>query len=196
MSFIAFLGCDGSGKSSVIGGLAEHLKVHGEEVSLGHWAPRRNGTSASDSAEDPHGKPPRGQIISAAKLGYLGFKWWRGWWGGLRTQSRRGVLLFDRYHADLLVDPRRYRYGGPRWLATLASNWMPQPDIVFFLDAPPEVLMSRKQEVSHEALETSRRAYLKLASQNCRLKVIDASRPVNEVIADVLRQIHLLQKRD
>ena len=189
MPFIAFLGCDGCGKSTVLGGLEDHLKARGIEVSRGHWAPRRGGSSATGSAENPHGKPPRGRMMSVAKLGYLGFKWWSGWCGGLRAQSRRGVLLFDRYHADLLVDPLRYRYGGPLWLAKLASAWMPQPDIVFFLDAAPEVLLSRKQEVSHEALGASRRAYLSLASENPRLKVIDASQPLELVIAAVIQEI-------
>jgi thymidylate kinase len=104
------------------------------------------------------------------------------------------MVIFDRYHADLLVDPRRYRYGAPMWLARLATRVMPQPDRVFFLDAAPEVLLSRKQEVSHEALEANRRAYLNLASQNPRLKVIDASRPVDLVIADVLQQMELMEK--
>ena len=62
-------------------------------------------------------------------------------------------MLFDRYHGDLLVDPRRYRYGGPMSLARLIVRFMPQPDLVFFLDATPEILLARKQEVSHAALE-------------------------------------------
>jgi thymidylate kinase len=97
------------------------------------------------------------------------------------------VLLFDRYHADLLVDPRRYRYGGPMWLARLASRLMPQPDIVCFLDAEPEVLLARKQEVGREALAESREKYLALSATHRRFRIIDAAQPLEKVIEEVVR---------
>jgi thymidylate kinase len=87
------------------------------------------------------------------------------------------------------VDPIRYRYGGPRKLAEWASNLMPQPEIVFFLDADPEVLLSRKQEVSHEALTKSRESYLQLTKSHKRFCVIDASQSLNQVVEDVVNQI-------
>lgn len=191
MAFIAFLGCDGSGKSSVIEGVAAEMTRRGVVVTRGHWrpAPFDSGRALAGSADDPHGKPPRGAVASVMKLGWLAISWWSGWLRGLRQRAISGLVIFDRYHADLLVDPRRYRYGGPMLLARLASTWMPQPDITFFLDAEPEVLLARKQEVSLEALATSRRAYLSLASWNPRLRVIDASRPLELVIAEVMRQI-------
>jgi thymidylate kinase len=63
---------------------------------------------------------------------------------------------------------------------------MPQPDIVFFLDAPPDVLLARKQEVPIETLVRSREAYLSLAETNDKVRVIDASLPFEQVIQDVL----------
>lgn len=191
MAFIAFLGCDGSGKSSVIEGVAAEMARQGMVVTRGHWrpAPFDAGRAIAGSADDPHGTPPRGSVTSVMKLGWLAVSWWSSWLCGLRQRAGCGLVIFDRYHADLLVDPRRYRYGGPSWLAKLASNWMPQPDIAFFLDAAPEVLLARKQEVSLEALAAGRRAYLNLASWNTRLRVVDASRPLDLVIADVIRQI-------
>ncbi len=99
------------------------------------------------------------------------------------------MVLFDRYHADLLVDPRRYRYGGPMALARLASRLMPQPDVVVFLDAEPEVLLARKQEVSREALATAREKYLVLAASHPRFRVVDASQPLEKVIEDVLKLV-------
>ena len=66
---------------------------------------------------------------------------------------------------------------------------MPQPDLVFFLDAAPEVLLSRKQEVSLEALEKSRAAYLKLAASHSRFRIIDASCPPDQVVEEVFGKI-------
>ncbi len=190
MPFIAFLGCDGSGKSAVIHGVAERLRGAGVAVVRGHWRPvafgggDRSGHLAT--APDPHGQVPRGLAGSVAKLGWLWLHWWVGWFRWLRRAGRTGAVLFDRYHADLLVDPRRYRYGGPARLARLASRLMPQPDLVVFLDAPPDVLLARKQEVGREALEMSREKYLRLCTGHARFRVIDASRPLDEVVAEVM----------
>ena len=189
MPFIAFLGCDGSGKSAVIDGLKSLLEAEGHQVTLGHWRPKAFGTAsstASQAADDPHGQSPRGFAASVLKLGWLWLNWWAAWFRHLRTNSRSGFVLFDRYHGDLLVDPIRYRYDGPMWLAKLASRLMPQPDIVFFLDAPPDVLLARKQEVPIETLVRSREAYLSLAETNDKVRVIDASLPFEQVIQDVL----------
>lgn len=189
--FIAFLGCDGSGKSAVLDRVTELARASGLEVYRGHWRPRAIGAAAGQEADasTPHDQVPRGQVSSVIKLGWLWANWWIGWNKHLRAQSKRGLVLFDRYHADLLVDPRRYRYGGPTVLARLASKLMPQPDLVFFLDAPPEVLLSRKQEVSHEALARSRATYLKLAATHPRFRVIDASRSLDEVVDEVWKTI-------
>lgn len=186
MPFIAFLGCDGSGKSTVIDRLEARLRADGAAVTRGHWrpAPLDRGRPGG-SASDPHGGKPRGLASSVAKLGWLWISWWIGWWKGLRVRARGGYVLFDRYHADLLVDPLRYRYGGPSALARLASATMPQPDRVVFLDADEEVLLARKREVPAEALARSRDRYLELCRSHPRFRVVDAGAPLEEVLNEV-----------
>jgi thymidylate kinase len=191
--FLSFLGCDGSGKSAVIAGVTERLEKQGVVVTRGHWRPvafgGENSEGARVTADDPHGQKPRGMVSSVLKLGWLWLNWWVGWFRFLGKKSGEGVVVFDRYHADLLVDPRRYRYGGPLWLARLASRLMPQPDVVVFLDAEPEVLLARKQEVSREALATAREKYLVLAATHPRFRVVDASQALEAVIDDVMNEV-------
>jgi|688.fasta_scaffold123364_2 thymidylate kinase len=196
MSFIAFLGCDGSGKSAVIAGVTEHLEKQGVTVTCGHWRPQaldQGSEAAAATADDPHGQLPRGTISSIFKLGWLWLNWWLGWFRFLKEKSASGVVLFDRYHADLLVDPKRYRYGGPMWLARLASRMMPQPDLVIFLDTEPAVLLSRKQEVGQEALEQARAKYLSLCQEHSRFQIVDAGQPLETVIEIVF---NLIKKTD
>lgn len=193
MPFISFLGCDGSGKSAVIRRLTERLRAEGREVVCGHWRPKALAGDPTASgavvADDPHGQPPRGMAASCLKLAWLWLNWWVGWWRGLGRVRRRGFVLFDRFHGDLLVDPRRYRYGGPIGLAKVASGLMPRPDLVVFLDAPPEVLLARKQEVSEESLAQSRANYLALCGSGERFVVIDASQPLERVVEDVFQRV-------
>jgi thymidylate kinase len=190
MALICFLGCDGSGKSAVIAGVTERLEKQGVVVTRGHWRPvafaGENPEGARVTADDPHGQVPRGMVSSVLKLGWLWLNWWVGWFRFLRKQSATGVVVFDRYHADLLVDPRRYRYGGPLWLARLASRLMPQPDVVVFLDADPDVLLARKQEVSREALAMAREKYLVLAASHERFRVVDAAQPLEDAVGEVV----------
>ncbi len=120
------------------------------------------------------------------KLAWLGCHWWIAWIRHLRVESRRDIVLYDRYHIDLTADPLRYRYGGPLWLARVASRLMPQPDQVVFLDASPEVLLSRKREVSAASLQKSRKFYLSLAESHPQFRIVDASQPLEDVIKEVV----------
>lgn len=174
----------------MISGVNSRLQGEGLKVTHGHWRPVAFSSEKSEgkqaSAENPHGQAPRGAVSSVFKLGWLWLNWWLGWFRFLRKNSAAGVVLFDRYHADLLIDPRRYRYGGPIWLARMASRLMPQPDVVVFLDAKPEILLARKQEVSREALEKSRAAYLQLTASHPRFQIVDASQSLEDVVGEVL----------
>ena len=197
MPFIAFIGCDGSGKSAVIRDVAEHYRMQGIHVTCGHWRPNAIGTSSRNSesiaTDNPHGKSPHGQAASLIKLAWLWLNWWAGWWKELRKSGRKGFVIFDRFHADLLVDPKRYRYGGSMWLANLACRLMPQPDLVLFLDAQPDVLLSRKQEVSRASLEQSRDKYLDLGKSYHQFLMIDVNRPLEIVIQDVVSRIDAIR---
>lgn len=187
MPFVAILGCDGAGKSAVLDGLTERLEARGHRVHRHHWCPKlgAEGGVNLQGADDPHGQEPWGPVASMAKLGLLWLRWWRGWFSFLRRESRDGVVLFDRFHADLLVDPRRYRYGGPIWAASGIQRLLPQPDRAIFLDAPVDVLLERKQEVPEASLEQVRSRYRDLCRSRNELQIVDASLPLAEVVDQV-----------
>jgi hypothetical protein len=93
MPFIAFLGCDGCGKSAVIAALATGSRAKGVAVATGHWRPfpfRGRGSAGTGSADNPHGAEPRGGIASVVKLLWLWLNWWVGWWGACGERRRGG----------------------------------------------------------------------------------------------------------
>jgi len=95
------------------------------------------------------------------------------------------LVICDRYYHDILIDPKRYRYGGPISVARLIGQLMPQPDLWVLLDASTEVLQARKQEVSKEETSRQRLAYLAFAKAQKSYVVVDASQTLDNVIADV-----------
>jgi thymidylate kinase len=95
------------------------------------------------------------------------------------------LVLHDRHLVDTLVDPRRYRYTGPSWLLRLIWRLIPKPDLVILLDAPAEVLQARKQEVPFEETTRQRQAYLSLVGTIRNGHVVDAARPMEQVIGEV-----------
>jgi hypothetical protein len=99
--------------------------------------------------------------------------------------ARSTLMLNDRHFVDILVDPKRYRYGGPLWLLRLIWRVIPKPDLIVLLDAPPEVLQARKQEVSFAETVRQRRAYLSLVRGMGNGHVVDATQSLDHVTRDV-----------
>jgi thymidylate kinase len=183
---VAVLGPDGSGKTSVGDAVELRLAPAFRRVGREHFLPwwlrtRRN----AGPVTDPHGAPPRGPVSSTLKLAYYLAEAWLG--HALRVwpaKVRSTLVLFDRHYHDLRVDPRRYRYGGPMWLARLVGRLIPKPDIFVLLDLPAEVAHARKPEVELAEAHRLRQRYLELARE-LGANVVDASRPLDEVVREV-----------
>jgi thymidylate kinase len=181
---IVVFGPDGAGKSSVIRGLLGKLAREGCVVKIRHlkpflFIPQRGEPGAI--VIDPHGRPPRSAVFSLAKI----FVWLLEEWCVTCFQDRNDTLLiYDRYYHDLLIDPKRYRYGGPLWAAKMVGKMIPQPKLWVLLDAPAQVLQARKQEVPLEETTRQRQAYLSFVRDQRCYVIIDASQSLNKVIAD------------
>lgn len=191
---IVVLGPDGSGKSSLIDALAgASAGASTRPVARFHLRPgvfARQRSGAQGPVIDPHGRPPRGPLASAAKLFFLLADYVVGYWLVVRPACAAGSLvIFDRYYHDLLVDPHRYRYGGPQWLARMLGGLVPKPDLWIVLDAPADVLQTRKQEVTGAETARQRDGYLRLAQSLPGVEVVDASQPAERVVAAVERAI-------
>jgi thymidylate kinase len=181
---VALLGPDGAGKSTVMARVQGDLASQAFRGSKSyHLRPNLGGVRREPGGVSaPHAKPPRGVIPSIAKLGF----WWVDYTVGYFAAVfpcllRSSLVVFDRYYHDLLVDQRRYRYGGPLGLARFVEWFIPQPDLVIVLDALPEVLQARKQDVTFAETVRQREAYLKLVRRLPNGYVVDASRPLDEV---------------
>jgi thymidylate kinase len=185
---IVILGPDGAGKSSVSQGLIRRLDLVGGIVAMRYLKPdlvvSRRGEAAVNAV--PHGKPPRSALFSLAKI----IVWlMEEWYANLFWDKKGSLLICDRYYHDLLVDPKRYRYGGPAWAAELVGKLMPQPKLWILLDAPAEVLQARKQEVTLEESARQRQEYLDFVRKQRNHLVVDASKSLDRVITEIAKAL-------
>jgi thymidylate kinase len=102
------------------------------------------------------------------------------------------VVVFDRHLTldyQLTLDREKQPFSlrrGVRWVLYRAV--CPDPDLVICLDAPPEVVFARKQELSLAVLAERRRQYRSLDGKVKHLAVVDASRDL-ELVVDDVRQV-------
>ena len=189
LPLIAFLGPDGSGKSSVINGFCKYLDTMRLKQRLLHWRPYGLSERESEGAPvtSPHADPPRGWPSSVAKLGMLFSDWWLGCLTVLRhARAKTSVVVSDRYYADMLVDPIRYRYGASMRLARWAFRFFPKPDLVFIMVGDADVIYPRKKEVTLQVLKDQLIRYRALGGQlGEKARVIDVNKPLGEVIVEV-----------
>jgi thymidylate kinase len=186
---VVLLGPDGAGKSTVSAMVSQHLAAAFRRTSRRHLRPgllQPVLTGPPTPPTAPHSKPPRSLLGSLAKCVFWLFDYTIGYYVTVRPALVRSTLvLFDRYLLDVLVDPIRYRYGGSQWLIRLLWRLAPKPDLVVLLDAPPQILRSRKLETSLEETVRQREAYRALVHSLPNGHLVDAAQPVERVAAQV-----------
>jgi len=190
--FLVILGPDGVGKSSLVGRLAESLgQAAFSRFRIFHWRPmvilpqRETGVAVAD----PHDEPPRGMLGSITALFGIFLDYWLGFSLVLRPfLARSGLIVFDRYYHDLLIDPLRYRYGGPMWLARFLGRFVPPPDLVFLvLDADEKVILSRKREVPPEELRRQRESYQQFTNSSKKAILVKTDRGIQPTVEEANR---------
>lgn len=185
---VVFLGPDGAGKSSVVENVGPALLgALNNWTCLGFAPPILQHFTAKGprKTDQPHALPARSLFTSLLRAAYW-FAYYTLRYPALRLALARSTLVLnDRDFLDILVDQKRYRYGGPLWLLRLIWRVIPKPDLIILLDAPPEVLQARKQEVGYEETRRQRNAYLSLVRSLDNGRIVDASQPLERVARDV-----------
>lgn len=190
--FCVVLGPDGVGKSTTIQQLQSELEAFLGPCTKRRWRPGIIKSVTPDTGNRvPHAKAVRGSVMSTLFILTLVLDFTIGY--ALSTypaMARSEAVIFDRYFHDLLIDPKRYRYAGPKWLPQLLSKFIPPRKALFIiLDAEEEVILSRKQELPIHELKRQRAAYRTFASRTPGAMIISADRPVDEIVSEIVHRI-------
>ena len=196
---VCFLGCDGSGKSTIIKQLTDNTSkfeaFRGYEYH--HLYAKKKDKTNEQVITNPHNQKSRSRLFSNLKLIYFLYKYLYGYWFIAYPQKVKSKLvIFDRYYFDILVDPKRYRHNGSKWLTTLIGKMIPKPDLFFLIDAPAEVIQSRKKEVTLEETRRQRNEYIQLKKTLTHFHIIDNSQKATISSEQVKKTIinHLVQR--
>jgi thymidylate kinase len=195
---VAILGPDGAGKGSVIAALQDRIPIAMTARSLGGGAGRRarrarnrsgsnNGSGIGNGYANGNGGPPvRGRPGPVRECAFVLVKAARAW---IRLVSvyamawRGHIVLCDRHPIEVLATrPDRTPLAG-RLERFLARRLTPRPDAIVVLDAPAEVLFSRKREHSVALLERWRNAYIDVFTERGATTISTVGPPEGSVDA-------------
>lgn len=205
---IAFLGTDGSGKTSIIENIKPFLSdsFH-NSVYYEHMRPNKFPSIAklfgkkeefTETVSNPHGSSSSGFFGSLARWLYYLLDYTFGFY--LKVWSKKSikscVWIFDRYYYDFLIDPKRARMKLPKIIFKLGQFLIPEPDLILCLGSEGHVIHKRKPELTLE--EVNRQIYeLKNFSQSHNRAVwIDTGKDIETSSKDAIDAItNMMGKR-
>lgn len=180
---VAFMGPDGSGKTTIINGIKSDFSQIFRQSKQFHLFPKE--TKNTPPAINPHAQKSRGYFNSLAKLLYfLGLYSYGHWFKIVPLKIRSTLVIFDRYYHDILVDPKRYRNGTSKFWTRLIGKLIPKPDLWILIDVPGDVIQKRKPEVSPEESARQVLAYQELFKKLDNGFVINGNQNPDKVIFD------------
>lgn len=191
---IAIIGPDGVGKSTILSLLTSDYK---QETIKNVFLLDRTSlivTSKKSKQNELIGnylKPAYSPAVSTFKLSVKAIAWIVKYYTKLLPMQRSGTLILcdHFYFLITILDPLKCRLSGPESIRNLFYRLVPKPDFYICLDAPLDIVYSRKQETTREELDQLITRHREFISSIPNGIFIDANRPTNEVITDVIQKI-------
>jgi hypothetical protein len=197
--FVVLLGLDGSGKTILarnlcaLAGQQNHFRF----ARYFHWRPKLLRKALFPLPDFRERRPSSKKkpnalrsMLSVARLSKNLLLTNLAYFFRIKPLLRHnGLVLLDRYYYNYYLDPASVSYYGPKWLVDKARRFFPRPDLIVTLHASPNVLLSRKNELT-EAEALSQNAILEqLGLEADHTLKLDASLPAPELARVAMQNI-------
>jgi thymidylate kinase len=213
---VAIIGADGAGKSTITRQVVQSLTIPAQYIYMGvnlensklvlpttrlllEMKRLRGRRPDMTGPPDPTrsrraSKNPLKRFLSVAKTSLrltnlIAEEWFRQFVVWI-YQLRGNIVITDRH---FFIDYYAHDVAGGQGIALpnrihglMLKHLYPRPDLVIMLDAPPELLFSRKGEGTLELLEIRRNEYLGMREVFPAFYVVDATQTQDEVAARVI----------
>jgi thymidylate kinase len=188
--FVVVAGPDGVGKTSVARALC---RLPSQPARYFHfrplvWTPLLTEPPSREVVPPSKGSPRGSRVLGWVRLVRNFARFWIGYLTRVLPATRRGVLVVgDRWAYGYLTQPFMLKYYGPRTLAALAVRLLPEPDAVVNLVAAPEVILSRKRELTESQIRDELRRWAELPVAT--LRTFDATETPETVAGRVMAHL-------
>lgn len=194
---IAFLGIDGSGKTTQIENINKSFLPFNHKFFF-HIDIRHRFYPNSKNIYIPKNLPTYNIFLSFLKLLFLLFVHFLNIPRLLMMKTKCSLIIFDRYIYDLFLDIERYRvHKFYKILCSLIFFISYKPDIVIVLHADPKIIIQRKNENNLNAIKELNILYKSFAIKNNFVLINTSDSRVNcskSITTIILKSIGLKNK--
>lgn len=195
--FVVLLGPDGCGKSTLAAAISDHLSRCYRRVWRFHWRPGllpKLSRGATNPPPSQLAEPPReakyGTCVSLARYLYYLADFIAGYWVPIYFRKAATTLVIgERWHYDVIVNPQRYGFRLPQWLLRMGQLFIPRPNLVLLLTASPEVIHSRKPELTTAEIQAQIEGFRKIFAHNAGAVEVNTGAEMPETIRQMQQVI-------
>jgi len=192
---VAFMGVDGSGKSTIINALKKKLKTKFSKIRYLHLRPYLFLLDKRTVIKNPH-------QINKTNYKFINFFriliWlfmYRLYFKFLSFQKKE-LILFDRYVHDILIDNVRYNFNLSKNFMNKILKLFPKPDLWVYLNAPKHILNKRKQELSNNELGKQIKKYEFFFKKQTSLLKLNTQKNIQNNLSLIVSKINSISKRN
>lgn len=178
---VCILGQGNCDKTAIIEGLIPMLHSAVKVAEKNHfrpWSSFAREPSGIDASADSRAAAQSGSLASMAKAVLWLLEEWKSQFLGKKNLTLR--IAEHSYH-DLLIDPEKYGYGGPRWFARLVGKLLPSPDLWILLDPAAEESQSRTEKTPPAETLRQLEYYRAFVKTRKSYAILDASQTADRV---------------